>query len=1176
MANKCDFFVPGKRCRQSLMRRLLLRCIVGGLWLFPVALFSASFPNQNRQAASVAIVRQDTLDVGMRLDKSLAKNTVHEYILTLNANNYIHIVVQKIDLDIGLTLLDSKADTLVRKDSDQAHFGKEWLRFHTKEPGTYRLQVKAISTGDEIGRYTLWVKALRPASSSDLQILEADKYLADATRLYATQDKKNMAAAIGKCDKAIELFLAAGDSLSAEETYGVLGQVYYSLGRYREALPAFERFLISQRAVGDSTGIATALYNLSMANLMTGKRQEALKLLEQVTSLRETLGDYAGLANVYLGLAFTYRDQGDIQKAKEAYGTALEFAQQANDDEKRARILGGIGMLYHRTGELRKALEVYEEAMGIFRKLNRRSGMANMLNNLAGIYDDIGEKQKALDYYREALQICREIGERYGEAHILNGIGTIYYDYGELQRALEYYDKSLALRKQLGDPVSMANSYHNIGMLYQKNREYAKALKNLEKSLELCRQYNYRYGIASNLSAIGYIHLTLGENEQALDYFEQAMTIQTAIRNASGLAYLYNNMAGAYENLGQHEKAFELVEKAADLFQRVGEWSGEAASFYNLARFEMRAGRLEKAIGHIERTLYLVESQRSNVLIPALRDSYFADAQPYYELYVDLLMALHAAEPEQGYLARALEANESARARGLLDLLAESRIEIKQGVDQELLEQERQLQETLNNLQKQLYRGKRARLPDEKMAEIEGRIHELITRYDELQMVIRQKAPRYAALANPRPLTVQQIRERVLDDQTALLEYHLGKERSYLWLVTLDRLQAFELPARDSLEVKARTLYELLTARNRGEAKESFRDKQARITRAEQESERLLHELGEILLGPALPLPPVKRLLIVAGGALQYLPFAALPVRDTTAGREDNSAARLIENYELVSLPSASVLAEIRQGKQDKPASDGLLAVIADPVFSANDPRVRKKMLAAKTGQDPQLASDAGASLEIQLATRAIDDAGIARSGLDVPRLIFSRLEAEEILALVPDEHKLAALDFEANYQTATSPEFCSHQILHFATHGILNSRHPELSGILLSLVDEEGSPRKGFLPLHEIYNLDLSANLVVLSACQTALGREIRGEGLVGLTRGFMYAGAEAVVASLWKVDDEATAELMKRFYRYLLGEEKMSVAAGLQRAQQSLLQHPRWRSPYYWAGFILQGDWE
>jgi CHAT domain-containing protein len=246
------------------------------------------------------------------------------------------------------------------------------------------------------------------------------------------------------------------------------------------------------------------------------------------------------------------------------------------------------------------------------------------------------------------------------------------------------------------------------------------------------------------------------------------------------------------------------------------------------------------------------------------------------------------------------------------------------------------------------------------------------------------------------------------------------------------------------------------------------------------------------------------------------------------------------------------------------------VAVIADPVFEDADERIKNRdgNLAASNNEE---FTPSGAEQDV---FRSALEVGATGERQRLQRLIFSRREADVITALAGAEASFKALDFAANRATAISSDLSQYRIIHFATHGLLNSQHPELSGIVLSLFDEKGGPQDGFLRLHDIYNLRLASDLVVLSACKTGLGKEIKGEGLVGLTRGFLYAGAPRVVASLWKVDDRATAELMKLFYQRML-RDGLRPAAALRRAQIDMWKQPRWAAPYYWAGFTLQGEW-
>jgi CHAT domain-containing protein len=320
-------------------------------------------------------------------------------------------------------------------------------------------------------------------------------------------------------------------------------------------------------------------------------------------------------------------------------------------------------------------------------------------------------------------------------------------------------------------------------------------------------------------------------------------------------------------------------------------------------------------------------------------------------------------------------------------------------------------------------------------------------------------------------------------------------------------------------------------------------------------------------------------LAIVADGALHYIPFAALPAPSQGNDGGRNSGAEpqpLFVEHEIVSLPSASTLAALRRETAGRKPAEKSIAVLADPVFTDDDTRVRRDIGNAGAKEKTRSANWDEIDIVSMQMSRSGRETGVTGAEGAFGRLISTRHEAAAILALVPERERMRALDFEASRTTALRPELGEYRIVHFATHGMLNNIHPELSGIVLSLVDKEGQLQDGFLRLQDIYNLKLSAELVVLSACQTGLGKEIKGEGLIGLTRGFMYAGAPRVVASLWKVDDRATSELMKRFYQGLLGPEALRPAGALRQAQLTIWKQKQWREPYYWAAFVLQGEWK
>ncbi len=625
--------------------------------------------------------------------------------------------------------------------------------------------------------------------------------------------------------------------------------------------------------------------------------------------------------------------------------------------------------------------------------------------------------------------------------------------------------------------------------------------------------------------------------------------------------------------MGEMQKALEYYKEALTLNRALTDRFNESLVLYNMAKISRDLGNLGDANTLIESSLAIVESLRTEVASHGLRTSYVASIYRYHELYIDLLMQLHQQNQSANHDADALLAFEKSRARSFLESLVEGDVDIRQGIASDLLEQERSLQQMLNAKAEQQIQVLSSGADEAALVTIKKELQELTMEYEQLQALIRSKSPRYAALTQPQPLSLAEIQHEVLDDETLLLEYALGEERSFLWAVTNKGHTSHELPPRDEIEDAARFVYELLTARQPLPG-DDVRSHRTRVKEADARYWREAARLSGMLLGPVADQLGSKRLLVVGDGALQYLPFGALPVPGLD--EDTHAPVPLVVEHELVSMPSASTLAVLRNETKGRKAASKSVAVLADPVFEREDPRLsregadRQKTSERERGDtphDPPVLSD---------ITRALRDVGFMREGrVHIPRLPTTRREAEAIIAAAPSGAGFQAIDFLASRATATDPTLAEYGIVHFATHGILNNEHPELSGIILSMVDEQGDQQNGFLRLHDIYNLDLPVDLVVLSACNSGLGKNVRGEGLVGMVRGFMYAGAERVVASLWKVDDEATGELMKVFYRNML-KEGSTPAAAIRSAQITMWRQKQWQSPFYWAAFVLQGEWK
>src|SRR6266508_203085 len=809
--------------------------------------------------------------------------------------------------------------------------------------------------------------------------------------------------------------------------------------------------------------------------------------------------------------------------------------------------------------EKRKGIERYHEALGLSRKAGDRSREAVTLNNIGEIYWSLGDMQKALEKFNEALPLRREVGDRRGEAVTLHNIGAVHRSLGEMQKALEKFNEALLLRRGVGDRGGEAATLNNIGSVYSSLGEMQKALEKFNEALLLRRAVGDRSGEVVTLNSIGLVYWSLGDMQKALEKFNEALPLSRAVGNRGGEAAILNNVGLVYRSLGEMQKALEKFNEALPLSRVVGDRNREAAALMGVARVEQKRGNLIQARQVIEQAVGMIESLRTNTASQDLRASYFASRQEFFETYVDVLMEQHQQNPAAGIDAMALAVSERARARSLLELLNEARADIRQGVDSSLLEREHYLQQRLNaRAAAQVSLLNRKHTPEQADAAAKE-IAAITSEYEEVQAQIRARSPRYAALTQPQPLGLTEIQQQALDEDTLLLEYALGEKRSYLWLVSQRSIDSYELPPRAELEAAARRVYELGAARpKRGTPPDPQLIAQART-------------LSRILLGPVAPQLGGKRLVVVAPGALSYLPFAALPAPEDKK-RPAGDYEPLIAKHEVMSVPSASVLSTIRREMTGRQRVTKSVAVLADPVFESSDPRLTSAKNGNSSGETlPAPAADA----ELSELTRAIRTMNFSDARTGFTRLAFSRQEAESIIALTPGGAGLKATDFSASRTLVLSRQLSQYRILHFATHGLLNSERPELSGLVFSLIDQEGKPQDGFLRLHEIYNLQLNADLVVLSACETGLGKEIKGEGLIGLTRGFMYSGAPRVVASLWNVDDLAAAELMKLFYQRML-KDGLPAGAALRAAQLEVSRQKRWASPYFWAGFVLHGEWK
>jgi CHAT domain-containing protein/Tfp pilus assembly protein PilF len=919
------------------------------------------------------------------------------------------------------------------------------------------------------------------------------------------------------------------------------GAYEVTLAEVRDPAPSDQQLIAAHRWMREAQQL--------IRKQTTDSRRAALDLLGQARDAFAKLGNlYYHAFSVYL-LGSVLASSGEFRKALDLGSEAVDLSQVARDRHLEATARNNIGGILDTLGQPQEALDSYRQALALHRAIGDLSNQAIVLSNMGKIQSDFGDWQKALDAYKEALPLAREAGDTRRQALLLHNIGTAYLGLRDLDQAASQFQQALAIRHTLQDKRGEADTLRNIASVHLRQKQPLPALEYSQQALALYLQLGDRRGEAETRLVIGRVFGEAGKLPEAEESVRQALALERTLQRRRNAATAQLELGRVLELAGRPEDALQQAEQALTEFRAIGDKDSESISLEWMGRAESDRGNLDAARKHIEEALRLIEDTRKGADSDQLRASFFATRQDSFGFYIDLLMRL-------GDASAAMEASERARARSLLDMLSESGAEIREDIDPKLLSRERELSGLLN--------AKGARLlplmgrDTPQAAALKQEIRVLETDYQETQAAIRKSNPRYAALMQPNPLTVKQIQEQVLDAGSVLLEYSLGEKRSYLWAVSHEGFSAWELPARDRIEGQVAEVYGLLTARSAVRRMETAAQRQRRVEQADASLPDAARRLSEMVIVPAASAIAGKRLVIVPEGALQRLPFAMLPI--------PGSAEPLVTAHEVVMLPSASALAVQRSELAGRKPAPKTLAVFADPVFDAADPRVGRGGTTADV-----VASPEGSRILEHLS----EPGDAAAASLKIPRLPYTEQEADQILRVARDSSNWKASGFEASRASATSGQLSQYRYVHFATHGYLDLERPSLSGLVLSQLDEKRRPQDGFLRVNDIYNTRLSADLVVLSACQTGLGKEVRGEGLMGLTRAFLYAGAPRVVVSLWNVNDRATAELMAGLYRRMLREGKRPAPA-LREAQLELRKQKRWESPYYWAAFVQHGEWK
>ncbi len=1007
-----------------------------------------------------------------------------------------------------------------RYSGPQAPWIAAWLFFHGAESLRNARQWKEADDA--------YQSALQHAAETTPDI-EAQVLRAWAT---AYQQRSDWANAEKYFQQAIAKSQNPGDgTLALASILDALGDIWSQHGDLDKAERYGRQALEMKEKLAPGTlPVATSLHNLGSVALDRGDLTHAEGYYRQAMEIRNRVApESLALAASYTSLGIVAWQRGDLPKWDQYEHRALEIRTKlAPESFLVAASLNNLGMIALARGDLTTAEQYHHQALDLKQKLVPGSlSVSGSLINLGNVEGYRGDLEKAEEYYRQALEIQRRLAPgSVNVAAILGNLGKLAQYRGDLETAEQYYRQTLEIQ--------------------------------LKVSPESLR-------VAISFSDLGEVAKERGDLPKAEDYYQQSLTIKKKLAPESlNMATTMQGLGDVARKSGDSAKAEQYYRQALALREKLAPGSKDhAESLAAVASVLRDQQQLDGAAQFYEQAVSALESQAARLGgSEDIRSGFVAQHRGIYTAYVDLLLT-------QKLPDRSFEMLERSRARILLEMLEGAHVDIRKGAEPSLLEQERSLQASVAAISDRRLRLLGQKNSEKQLAAVTKEIEELEKQYGEVEQRLQLNSPAYTALTQPKPLTSGEI-QKLLGPDTLLLEYSLGEQHSHVFAVTSDSLRISDLPKRAEIEILAKHLYLLLTARNQFLKDENQQSRQTRITQADSEYLNVASTLSGILLGPVESQLGHKRLLVVADGALLHIPFAALPEPDSA-----KAAVPLIVKHEIVNLPSASVLAILRRPRPagNRPAKEAV--ILADPVFNREDTRVTGKPLNKPLSKVEENDSALqGESMD--RLTRSAKDTDLSGGGqLHLARLPFSRREADAMSAVIPAEKIRIALDFQASRKLAVSGELAHYRVVHFATHALVNDKHPDLSGLVLSLVDERGQPQQGFLDLQDIYNMDLGANLVVLSACDTALGKEMDGEGMIGLTRGFMYAGAQGVIGSLWKVEDFATAKLMTAFYK-AMEQNQMLPAQALRHAQLALWREKHWSSAYYWAAFTLQGDWK
>jgi CHAT domain-containing protein/Tfp pilus assembly protein PilF len=897
------------------------------------------------------------------------------------------------------------------------------------------------------------------------------------------------------------------------------GDRFYNRGAYPQALIIYNLAHSLAERSGDSHEIARALHNLGCVHRSQGNFAPAMDYLQKSLEMNEALDEQAGIGRAHQGIGMIHWLQGDYAQALERYQKSLTIFKALNNDADIARVLNNIGNVHRYQGDYAQALDYYQKSLEIRQELKDTYGILGSLGNIGVIYSAQGNFAKAMDYYQKSLTMSEAQDDKVGIAITLGNIGVLHRKQGNYAQALDYYQKGLAMSEAIDDKIGIAQMVNNIGTVHLQQGNYAQALDYYQRSLAMREELKDRHGTGHTMMAIGIIHTKQGNYAQAWEHYKKSLAIKEAIGDRDGFANALIYIGSYHMKQGDYAQALDSAERATTMVRQIG-------GLYTLWAARVIAGlayrglnRLDQARLAFEEAIAIIETMRGQVAGSEQEQQRFFEDKlsPYYEM-VDLLV-------EGNNPTEALIFAERAKARALLDLLHNGRVNIVKAMTSQEQEQERKLRAEIISLNTQVTRASQQEKPDQaRLGELKSLREKVRLNYEAFQTALYAAHPELKVQRGEAPvIKAREMAALLSDGASAMLEYVVADDETYLFAITkaTGRAEAYVRVYR--LPIKRYDLARQI---------EAFRGQLARRDLGFRAPAARLYEL--LLKPAAAQLRGKTNLVIVPDDSLWDLPFQALL---TGADRF------LIESASIAYAPSLTVLHEMkkRRRNQGADAAPSTLLALGNPLLGKQAaPGAKSALRDEKLDQLPESEQEVKALRQLYGASRS---------------KVYIGADARE---------------------DRVKSEASQASVLHFAAHGMLNNASPMYSHLALA---PGGTGEDGLLEAWELMQLDLKAALAVLSACETARGRIGAGEGMIGLSWAMFIAGVPSIVVSQWKIESAGTRDLMVNFHRALIsqpaaGQAKPTKTEALRQASLKLMKNPVTRHPFYWAGFVLVGE--